>query len=92
MLLDFVFERLMETVLRDLSDEACLIYLDDIIIVGLTFEKDLNNFRKMLEKLKMTNLRLNPSKFNLCYLGDICDEDVRANPGRIFEVENWYIR
>ncbi|GBM51656.1 Retrovirus-related Pol polyprotein from transposon 297 [Araneus ventricosus] len=29
------FERLMETVLRGLSSEACLVHLDDIIIVGL---------------------------------------------------------
>ncbi|GFT82419.1 retrovirus-related Pol polyprotein from transposon 297, partial [Nephila pilipes] len=33
------FERLMETVLRGLSPEAYLIYLDDIIIVGLTEHK-----------------------------------------------------
>ncbi|GBN21578.1 Transposon Ty3-I Gag-Pol polyprotein [Araneus ventricosus] len=32
------FERLMETVLHGLSSEACLVYLDDIIIVGRTFE------------------------------------------------------
>ncbi|GBN88600.1 Retrovirus-related Pol polyprotein from transposon 297 [Araneus ventricosus] len=35
--------RLMETVLRGLSSEACLVYLDDIIIVGRTFEEHLNN-------------------------------------------------
>ncbi|GBL63149.1 Retrovirus-related Pol polyprotein from transposon 297, partial [Araneus ventricosus] len=35
------FERLMETVLRGLSSEACLVYLDDIIIVGRTFEEHL---------------------------------------------------
>ncbi|GBL62120.1 Retrovirus-related Pol polyprotein from transposon 297 [Araneus ventricosus] len=37
------FERLMETVLRGLSSEACLVYLNDIIIVGRTFEEHLNN-------------------------------------------------
>ncbi|GBM53776.1 Retrovirus-related Pol polyprotein from transposon 297 [Araneus ventricosus] len=37
------FERLMETVLRGLSSESCLVYLDDIIIVGRTFEEYLNN-------------------------------------------------
>ncbi|GFT53345.1 transposon Ty3-I Gag-Pol polyprotein [Nephila pilipes] len=44
------FERLMETLLRGLSPEACLIYLDDIIIVGRDFEEQLNNLRKELEK------------------------------------------
>ncbi|GBN37863.1 Retrovirus-related Pol polyprotein from transposon 297 [Araneus ventricosus] len=42
------FERLMETVLRGLSSEACLVYLDDIIIVERTFEEHLNNLRKAL--------------------------------------------
>ncbi|GBN22772.1 Retrovirus-related Pol polyprotein from transposon 297 [Araneus ventricosus] len=37
------FERLMETVLRGLTSEACLVYLDDIIIVGRTFQEHLNN-------------------------------------------------
>ncbi|GFT55461.1 transposon Ty3-I Gag-Pol polyprotein [Nephila pilipes] len=31
----------METVLRGLPSEACLVYLDDIIIVGKTFEEHL---------------------------------------------------
>ncbi|GBM30699.1 hypothetical protein AVEN_259566-1 [Araneus ventricosus] len=40
-------ERLMETVLRGLTSEACLVYLDDIIIVARTFEEHLNNIRKV---------------------------------------------
>ncbi|GBN21373.1 Retrovirus-related Pol polyprotein from transposon 17.6 [Araneus ventricosus] len=31
------FERLMETVLHGISSEVCLVYLDDIILVGRTF-------------------------------------------------------
>ncbi|GBM81628.1 Retrovirus-related Pol polyprotein from transposon 297 [Araneus ventricosus] len=41
------FERLMETVLRGLTSEACLVYLDDIIIVGRTFQEHLNNIREV---------------------------------------------
>ncbi|GBO29548.1 Retrovirus-related Pol polyprotein from transposon 412 [Araneus ventricosus] len=50
------FERLMETVLRGLSSEACLVYLDDIIIVGQTFEECLNNLRKVFQRLQKANL------------------------------------
>ncbi|GBM90048.1 Transposon Ty3-I Gag-Pol polyprotein, partial [Araneus ventricosus] len=50
------FERLMETVLRGLSSEACLVYLDDIIIVGRTFEEHLSNLAERVktgpEKIK----------------------------------------
>ncbi|GFW30421.1 retrovirus-related Pol polyprotein from transposon 17.6 [Trichonephila clavipes] len=42
------FERLMETVLKGLTFEACLIYLDDVIIGGRTFEEHLQNIRKVL--------------------------------------------
>ncbi|GBN76508.1 Retrovirus-related Pol polyprotein from transposon 297 [Araneus ventricosus] len=51
------FERLMETVLRGLTSEACLVYLDDIIIVGRTFKEHLNNIRKQTV-LKPTQKRL----------------------------------
>ncbi|GBL99944.1 Transposon Ty3-I Gag-Pol polyprotein, partial [Araneus ventricosus] len=54
------FERLMETVLRGLSSEACLVYLDDIIIVGQTFEEHLNNLRKVFQRLQKANLKLSP--------------------------------
>ncbi|GBM79164.1 Retrovirus-related Pol polyprotein from transposon 297, partial [Araneus ventricosus] len=46
------FERLMETVLRGLSSEACLVYLDDIIIVGRTFEEHLKECEKSFNSLK----------------------------------------
>ncbi|GBM66822.1 Retrovirus-related Pol polyprotein from transposon 297 [Araneus ventricosus] len=59
------FERLMETVLRGLSSEACLVYLDDIIIVGRTFEELLNNLRKVFQRLQNANLKLNPKKCSL---------------------------
>ncbi|GBM33055.1 Retrovirus-related Pol polyprotein from transposon 297 [Araneus ventricosus] len=56
------FERLMETVLRGLTSEACLVYLDGIIIVGRTFEEHLNNIRKVFQRLQKPNLKLSPKK------------------------------
>ncbi|GBM38864.1 Retrovirus-related Pol polyprotein from transposon 297 [Araneus ventricosus] len=47
-----IFERLMEKVLRGLTTETCSVYLDDIIIVGRTFEEHLNNIRKVFQRLK----------------------------------------
>ncbi|GFS99683.1 retrovirus-related Pol polyprotein from transposon 17.6 [Nephila pilipes] len=89
------FERLMETVLRGLSPEACVIYLDDIIIVGRDFEEQPNNLRKVLEKLKQANLKLNPAKCNLfrrevSYLGHIISaEGVRTDPRKVAVVKEW---
>ncbi|GBM35013.1 Retrovirus-related Pol polyprotein from transposon 297 [Araneus ventricosus] len=54
------FERLMETVLRGFTSKACLVYLDDIIIVGRTFQEHLNNIRKVFQRLQKANLKLSP--------------------------------
>ncbi|GFU46810.1 retrovirus-related Pol polyprotein from transposon 297 [Trichonephila clavipes] len=59
------FKRLMETVLGELSYEACLVDFNDIINVGLSSEEHLNNIRRVLQKLKEPNLKLSPSKFHL---------------------------
>ncbi|GFY06098.1 retrovirus-related Pol polyprotein from transposon 412 [Trichonephila clavipes] len=88
------FERLMETVLKGLTFEACLIYLDDIIIGGRTFEEHLQNIRKVLSKLRDANLKLNPSKCKLFqkevnYLGHIISaEGVRTDPEKVSAVKN----
>ncbi|GFX39635.1 hypothetical protein TNCV_2103791 [Trichonephila clavipes] len=89
------FERLMETVLGGLSYEACLVYLDDIIIVGRSFEEHLKNIRRVLQKLKEANLKLSPSKCLLfrrevTYLGHIISaEGVRTDPDKISAVKDW---
>ncbi|GFS87899.1 retrovirus-related Pol polyprotein from transposon 412 [Trichonephila clavipes] len=89
------FERLMETVLKGLTFEACLIYLDDVIIGGRTFEEHLQNIRKVLSKLSDANLKLNPSKCKFFqkevnYLGHIFSaEGVRTDPEKVSAVKNW---
>ncbi|GFX35073.1 retrovirus-related Pol polyprotein from transposon 412 [Trichonephila clavipes] len=89
------FERLMETVLKGLTFEACLIYLDDVVIGGRTFEEHLQNIRKVLSKLSDANLKLNPSKCKFFqkevnYLGHIISaEGVRTDPEKVSAVKNW---
>ncbi|GBN10299.1 Retrovirus-related Pol polyprotein from transposon 297, partial [Araneus ventricosus] len=83
------FEILMETVLRGLSSEACLVYLDDIIIVGRTFEEHLNNLRKVFQRLQKANLKLKPKKCRffqreVAYLGHVISaEGVKTDPEKI---------
>ncbi|GFT22001.1 retrovirus-related Pol polyprotein from transposon 17.6 [Trichonephila clavipes] len=91
-----IFERLMETILGGLSYEACLVYLDDIIIVGRSFEEHLKYIRCVLQKQKEANLKLSPSKCHLfrrevTYLGYIISaEGVRTDPDKISAVkEDW---
>jgi hypothetical protein len=46
------FERLMESVLRGLTYEPCLVYLDDVIVIGCTFQEQLDNLWKVFLRLR----------------------------------------
>ncbi|GBN34188.1 Retrovirus-related Pol polyprotein from transposon 297, partial [Araneus ventricosus] len=89
------FERLMETVLRGLTTEACLVYLDDIIIVRRTFQEHLNNIRKVFQRLQKANLKLSPKKCRffqkeVSYLGHIISEDgFKTDPEKTKAVVDW---
>ena len=43
------FERLMEQVFRGLSLDVCLLYLDDILVPGKTFDHHLDNLTQVLQ-------------------------------------------
>ncbi|GBO00095.1 Retrovirus-related Pol polyprotein from transposon 297 [Araneus ventricosus] len=85
----------METVLRGLTSEACLVYLDDIIIVGRTFQEHLNNIRKVFQRLQKANLDLSPKKCRffrkeVSYLGHIISADgVKTDPEKTKAVVYW---
>ncbi|GFS63364.1 retrovirus-related Pol polyprotein from transposon 297 [Nephila pilipes] len=79
----------MQSVLRGLPSEACLVYLDDIIIVGKIFEEHLSNIRKVFQRLQKANLKLSPKKCKFfrkefSYLGYvISSEGMKTNPEKI---------
>ncbi|CAK1595301.1 unnamed protein product [Parnassius mnemosyne] len=89
------FERLMELVLTGLIGDACLVYLDDIIIVGRTFEEHLQNLERVLTKIQSANLKLSPKKCSLfkrqvSFLGYVVSEDgIRTVPEKIAAVKEW---
>ena len=58
------FQRLMETVLAGLVRTCCVVYLDDILVVGRTVEEHLDNLKKVFERLQEAGLRL---KLKKCY-------------------------
>jgi hypothetical protein len=53
------YERLMETVLRGLTYDSCLVYLDDVIVIGRTFEEHLLNLRKVFQRFREACVKLN---------------------------------
>ena len=51
------FQRLIG-VLHGLVGRCCLVYIDDIIVMGKTFAEHVQNLRMVLERLKQGNLKL----------------------------------
>ena len=59
------FQKLMADVLRGLSQEVCMDYIDDILVVGKSADEHLVNLRIVLQRLREAGLKLKPSKCNL---------------------------
>jgi len=89
------FEQLIESVLRDLTYETCLVYLDDVTVVGRTFQEQLDNLPKVFQRLGEAHLKLNPEKFQLFrkwvrYLGHIVSPSgVTTDPEKLEAVKSW---
>ena len=56
------FQRLMGRVLSGLIPKKCMVYLDDILVVGRTFQEHLDNLREVTKRLRYAGLRLKPKK------------------------------
>ena len=59
------FQRAMQLVLRGLTWTQVLVYLDDIIVLGKSFENGLRNLRNVLYRFREFNLKLKPKKWEL---------------------------
>ena len=89
------FQRLMDWVLAGLQMSQCLVYLDDVIVVGCTFEEHLINLQEVFERVRRAGLKLKPSKCfflqeRVFYLGhEVSREGVATDPARINQVAQW---
>ena len=91
------FQRVMQKTLQDLVPTACLVYLDDVIVLGKTVDEHLSNLEKVLCRLTEVGLTLQPKKCHfLCpevnYLGHVVSsEGIRTDPTKISQVSCWPI-
>ena len=89
------FQRLMDLVLAGLQWSHCLVYLDDVVVLGRSFDEHLRNLESVFRRLREAGLRLKPSKCSLFrrkvqYLGHIISrEGVAADPSKIEKVATW---
>lgn len=90
-----LFQRLMDYVLSGLTWEACLVYLDDIIIWADSFEEHIRRLSQVLQRLREADLKLKPSKCRLFqrkvgFLGHVISADgIEPDPAKISSVVEW---
>ena len=56
------FSMAYDMVLSGLQWSSCIVHIEDIIVVGQTFDEHLNNMKQVFESIKKTGLKLHPSK------------------------------
>ena len=56
------FQRLMDMVLAWLKLTNCLVYIDNIIVIGKTFSENLTNLTQVFNHLREAGLKLQPKK------------------------------
>ena len=71
------FQRIMEVTLRGLARNKCVVHLDDILVMGKSFQEHLNNLKAVFGRSCVAILRLKPQKCHLVkhevkYLGYGC--------------------
>ncbi|XP_044766949.1 uncharacterized protein LOC123322930 [Coccinella septempunctata] len=59
------FQRLLDTIIGPDMEPRAFAYLDDIIVLGKTFEEHLENLREVFRRLREANLQLNPEQCEL---------------------------
>ena len=89
------FQRLMEVVMHGLARECCMVYMDDTLVLGKTFEEHLENLSKVFARLRKAKLTLKAKKCRFArreveYLGHIVSEHgVAADPAKLKAVREF---
>ena len=89
------FCRLVDQVFRGLIGTACIIYIDDIVILGKTIEDHLNNLELVLQRLQKAGLKIKISKCSFLkkeveYLGHtLTQTGVKVNQEKIRAIHSY---
>lgn len=86
------FQMLLDLVLAGFQWSECLVYLNDVIVLGRTFEEHLRNLQSVLQRMRESGLRLKCSFFQseVQYLGHIISRNgVATDPSKTEKVATW---
>ena len=89
------FQRLMEVVLAGLARGCCHVYLDDVLVLGSTFEEHYKNLAKVFDRVRRAGLRLKPKKCafaqeSVIYLGhQVSAAGIQKTPEKLRAVSEY---
>lgn len=87
------FQRIIERTLSGLQWNVAVLYLDDIIVYGKSFDEHLENLKKVLDRLDGANLRLKAKKCSffkkeVSFLGYVVSETgIKTDPAKTESIE-----
>jgi len=85
----------MDIILCGLSYSSCLVYLDNVIVFGSSFDEQLARLGQVFDRLAQANLKLKPSKCSLCqrsvdFLGNVVSEqEIAMQDAKISAITEW---
>jgi hypothetical protein len=88
-------EHLMDLLLRGLTWQSALVYMDDVICFGKTFESTFESLESVLQRFRHAGLRLKPKKCILfqsevSFLGyTVSHEGLSPQPCKLSAVRDW---
>jgi hypothetical protein len=91
------FQRLMNEVLKQLNWKQCVVYLDDIIVFGKSYDEHLDNLNAVLKAVETANLKIKASKCEFCktevlYLGHkVSAQGISPDPAKIRTIADFEI-
>ena len=89
------FQRAKKLVLRGLTWTQVLVYLDDVVVLGRSFDDGLRNLKAALDRFRKYTLKLKPKKCQLFqpeveFLGKLVNANgISVAPSKIEAVRQW---
>jgi len=90
-----IFQRLMTMVLAGLNWDICLVHIDDIIVMGKSFDQHVRNLAQVFQRLRLTGLKLKPTKCrlfqrNVTFLGHVVSaRGIEPDPPKLSCIASW---
>jgi hypothetical protein len=83
------FQRVMDCIMAGLQYECLIVYLDDLIVFGKTYDEHLGRLEEVMDRLKKANMKLSPKKCHfmktkVSYLGHVVSQgSIQPHPDKV---------